>query len=146
AGARIEVKHERGRRVPFPALGQQRLEVFVADRVSRRPEIGELEEELLCHVPRARELAHRREQDVRLSRGGDDERAAVVARAAALAGAPSDEQQTRQRGGGGQPGGRSGGRHGALRFHWLVSDARSRRSRETGRWRPVEGGAGRWWR
>src|SRR2546423_1632625 len=113
ASSRIEMKHERGGRNPFPALGEERLEILVADRVPRQPEVGELQEQLLGDVARDGELAHGREQDVRLARGCDDEGAAVVARTAALASAAGGEEQAREHDAGGQPRGRSGGRHGA---------------------------------
>src|SRR2546430_10353577 len=50
--------------VPFPPLGELRLEVLVADRVPRHPEVGELEEQLVVHVAAGGELGHGREQDV----------------------------------------------------------------------------------
>src|SRR5207248_3009493 len=126
AGAGIEVKHQGGGRIPLPAFGEQRLKVFVADRVARRPQVGQFQKELVGHVARDRAIADGGQQDVGLPPGGDDERAAVVPRAAALAGAADDEQQPRERGGSGQTGRRSDGRHGAVRFHGLVSGARSR--------------------
>src|SRR6266511_2070912 len=113
ARPRIDVEHERERAVPLPALREQRLKVLVTDRVPRRTQVGELEEDLLEHVPGVRLLGDRGEQDVRLARGGEHERAAVVpgATAAALTGGESDEQDAHEHDRGGPAVRRSCARH-----------------------------------
>src|SRR2546430_2223061 len=45
AGSPGQMKHQRRRGVPLPPLSQLWLEVLVADRVSRRPQVGELEKQ-----------------------------------------------------------------------------------------------------
>ena len=82
-GSRVQMEDQRERAVPLPALGQQRLEVFVADGVRGHPHVGELEEKLLPDVPRDDVLRRRRQQGRRLRDRGVDERAAVFAGAAA---------------------------------------------------------------
>jgi len=88
------------------------LEVLVPDGVSRKPEVRELQEHLVRHVARDRELAHGREQDIGLAPGGDDHRPTVLSGAPDRARAPGDEQEAGERRKG-QAGWRAGGWHGA---------------------------------
>src|SRR5207244_10619442 len=103
------------RGVPLPPLSQLWLEVLVADRVSRRPQVGELEKQLIGHIPRDRELADGREQDIRLPAGRDDHGAAVFAGATDRALTPGDQGAAGERGEG-QAGTWAGGWHGASDF------------------------------
>src|SRR6059058_450830 len=112
AGSRVEMKHQRRRGVPLPPLSQLWLKVLVADRVSRRPQVGELEKQLIGHIPRDRELADGREQDIRLPTGRDDHGAAVFAGATDRALTPGDQGEAGERGEG-QAGTWAGGWHGA---------------------------------
>src|SRR2546426_4640574 len=54
------------------------------------PQVGELEKQLIGHIPRDRELADGREQDIRLPAGRDDHGAAVFAGATDRALTPGD--------------------------------------------------------
>ena len=40
------------RPIPLPALREQRLEVLIADRVRRHPDVGQFQEELFFDVAR----------------------------------------------------------------------------------------------
>jgi len=95
--ARVEVEHQRERVVPLPPLREQRLEVLVADRVLRQPDVGQLEEDLVGHVARVLEVRDGRQQHIRLGGGDDQERAAVVSRATGPALAPDERQQQHAR-------------------------------------------------
>ena len=66
-------------------MREQRLEVFVADRVRGHPDVGELQKQLLVDVGRDDVFARRRQQRGRLGHGDVDEGAAVGAGAAAAA-------------------------------------------------------------
>src|SRR3989449_10184359 len=112
AGWGVEMKHRRRRGVPRPPLSQLWLEVLVADRVSRRSQVGELEKQLIGHIPRDRKLADGREQDIRLPAGRDDHGAAVFAGATDRALTPGDQDEAGERGEG-QAGTWAGGWHGA---------------------------------
>ena len=50
ARARIEMENQRERAVPLPFLREQRLKVFIAQRVLGHPDVGELQEQLFVDV------------------------------------------------------------------------------------------------
>ena len=90
ARARIDMEDQRQRAVPLPFLCEQRLKVVIAERVLGRPDVRELQEQLLVDVVGHDVFARRREQRPGLGDGGIDERAAARAGASTVALATSE--------------------------------------------------------
>src|SRR5205814_1084472 len=86
--ARIEVEDQRQRPVPLPLLREQRLKVFIAQRVLGHSHVGELQEQLLVDVVGDDVLTRGWQQRARLGYSRIDERTAVCAGAAAAPLAP----------------------------------------------------------
>ena len=113
ARPRVQVEHQRQGAVPLPPLREQRREVLVAQRVGRKSDVGELEEDLIAHVAAHGRLPHGGQQRVGLAHGREHQRAAVFtdAAAAVLASAEREAEQARERRR--STAARQGSRHGA---------------------------------